>query len=264
MKTLPTALIGSLLIWAKALLCQSGWDARFAKHLFASGNKVASAAYLDAYADSLPPDSLCFWKLHFHAVFFEEDIIMSALQRPCLAAIADQHWLNIIDARFFQASDSLRRRWFELDRTQWSIPTESSMGLGLYKAPLLPSLNDIPLPAAVLNSMEAYRYSQRKTATGAFLRSLALPGWGRYYLGRKKSGLSTFIGTSLLAVQSMESSRRLGVQHPWSIASIALFSIFYAGELYLCLTEPKVIQEERLIQYYHDCSDYLIDLTHGY
>lgn len=95
-----------------------------------------------------------------------------------------------------------------------------------------------------------------KKKWGIIWRNVVFPGWGRAYLGRKRSGASSAVNAAGLAISSFEVVRHLGVKHPFSIVNMSGFVLLYVSELSGGLRELRLIKTERKNQFLIDAAHY--------
>ena len=85
---------------------------------------------------------------------------------------------------------------------------------------------------------------KKKPWKGAALSAL-VPGLGKVYAGRPKSGLSNFIQLSILGVQTYEGYRKKGFGDPHFYIFGALFTVFYAGNIWGSAESVKKANHEQ-------------------
>ena len=83
-----------------------------------------------------------------------------------------------------------------------------------------------------------------------------IPGLGKLYTGKPRSALMTFVLNCGYAVQTIESSRKLGNRHPLTVINVAAFGIFYLSNIYGSFTSVKDLKKEYKKQFIHDATEY--------
>jgi hypothetical protein len=112
------------------------------------------------------------------------------------------------------------------------------------------------MPAMLQESWSKYNRAARHKPVVSMMLSAIVPGLGKWYLGKRKLALNTFITNGLLLYQSYESIQTLGVKHGLSIFNLLLASVFYAANVYGGYRDAVYFRKERLEQFYHDAHLY--------
>lgn len=89
----------------------------------------------------------------------------------------------------------------------------------------------------------------------AGLYSAILPGAGKFYAGKKGQGIYSFVISSLLALQAIESYQKAGPQSARFIIYGGLFSLFHVGNVWSSALSVKKYNEE-----FYEAVDYRIRL----
>lgn len=230
------------------------WDESFARHLLAGNKRTELATYLDGQRLKLSADSAHYWSATFFAHFSEASPFHQHFLLSKNVGMRDTLLLQRGDVLMFRADFKEQTAWF-IETAKHSSPLHQSMVRSFYH-PLKINIDVQSAPWQLQGSLEVYAKSREKTAFGVAWRSVAVPGWGRLYSGRKRTALGVFLSTLTIGVQVFESVRKLGPANPYSILCMSYLAIFYSGEVYGNIKALNSVKEERLKQYYYDCSDY--------
>ena len=112
------------------------------------------------------------------------------------------------------------------------------------------------------NWKELEEYTRRYFAVGkkspvlAGAMSLVVPGSGKWYAGKKWQGIVAFTANAMMGLQAYESYSKGGVSSPRFIASIALFSVFYTGNIWGSVLDARKHSIEKLKQIDHEILEY--------
>lgn len=247
------------LLWCSAQMLGSAqkvleWDEAFARHLLLGNKRTELATYLDAQRSRFSNDSAQYWSATFYAHFNEITPFHHHFLLSRNVGMRDTLLLQRGDVLMFRADSKEQTAWF-IETAKHTSPMHQNMVASYYR-PLRIQIDVQSAPWQLQGSLEAYASLREKTAFGVAWRSIAIPGWGRLYSGRKRTALGVFLGTLTIGAQVFESVRRLGPANPYSILCMSYLAIFYSGEVYGNIKALNNVKEERLKQYYYDCSDY--------
>ena len=74
--------------------------------------------------------------------------------------------------------------------------------------------------------------------------SAVLPGAGKFYAGRKKQGIASFLPILSLGAITYESYRKAGIKNARTLVFGSLFSVFYVGNIWGSVLAVKIKQKE--------------------
>jgi hypothetical protein len=95
----------------------------------------------------------------------------------------------------------------------------------------------------------------KKSPFLAGLYSAILPGAGKFYAGKKGQGIYSFVISSLLALQAIESYQKAGLKSARFIIYGGLFSLFHVGNVWSSALAVKKYNDE-----FYEAVDYRIKL----
>jgi TM2 domain-containing membrane protein YozV len=85
---------------------------------------------------------------------------------------------------------------------------------------------------------------KRKSGLLAGVYSAVLPGAGKFYAGRKKQGIASFLPILSLGAITYESYRKAGIKNARTLVFGSLFSVFYVGNIWGSVLAVKIKQKE--------------------
>ena len=84
----------------------------------------------------------------------------------------------------------------------------------------------------------------RRSGALAGLMSTMIPGLGKIYAGKMLQGATSFVPVTLLGLQAFEAYKKAGAVSARFIASVALFSVFYIGDIWGSILSVSVVRNE--------------------
>lgn len=85
---------------------------------------------------------------------------------------------------------------------------------------------------------------KKKSPLLAAIMSAIVPGSGKYYAGKKGEGISNFIIVFGSGLMTYENYRKLGIQHPKTIAFGAIFAANYVSNIYGSAQRAKIVEND--------------------
>lgn len=165
---------------------------------------------------------------------------------------ADGSLQNKANASFLKTTDYKKAGvWFNETETG-----SSASGPHLaWKASLQPGLYaKESFPEELQPSFSKYKKAAHKKPLLAAGLSILLPGAGKLYGGKTKTFFQTFLLSAVYGVQTVESARKLGNAHPFTIVNAAVFSVFYLANVYGSYTGVIQLRKERKKQFLYDAA----------
>lgn len=190
------------------------------------------------------------WTAELDSFLIEYDVASHLVSRDTVA-------LNLASSLFLGAKSYQQKQWFS-NRCPDSDAYYSNQMKSIYDWAFCDTITQVPtyFVDEIVESASFYLAFRDKKKSGYVLRSVVLPGWGRRYIGRKKSGGGVMSNMILLGLSTYESIARKGVSNALSIVSISGLTVFYIAEIYIGLKEFEVIQKERRKQLFLDAANY--------
>jgi len=111
-------------------------------------------------------------------------------------------------------------------------------------------------PSEMIDSWSALQAYSSKKPWKAALLSTIIPGSGKIYAQRSRVAWMGMIGLTLFGAQSVEAYRKLGIKHPLTIGNMAVFGIFYGGNIYGSARTVNSRRTELRNKFYKDASFY--------
>ena len=134
---------------------------------------------------------------------------------------------------FLNNSTTLKTEtWFSASN-QWSYAKNLSELRTIYDCSLHPNLcNPDNFPTSAKNSYLQYKKAYNKKPWFAAILSAVIPGLGKLYAGKTRSFFTTLILNAAYATQTIESEKKLGPAHFFSIINAGAFTAFYFSNIY--------------------------------
>lgn len=237
------------------LLCAASLQAQinvaFVRHLAQQDLKREQWHYLSRFPDS---DSIYYFKAAYYLVEHNETLFMTCFENSRELCLTDTLLTSRASSHLLTSENtSLRAAWFS------SIASSNAAQgqLMAYRAALEPDkIKPETLPYELQRSFTAYRRSAHKSPwLGAGL-SLVLPGAGKLYAGKTKTFFNSLVINLAYAAQTVESARRLGNTHAFTIVNASLFTLFYLSNVYGGYHAVIQLRKERKHQFLKDAADY--------
>jgi len=247
-----------LIKWLVLFLCCARASAQvntaFIKHL---ENNLLVREHR-AYLNSLPAnDSTAYFEAKFNLSYFNDSLFLNYYAKSVTLCAADTTMAATASRLFLNnSSATLRQQWFNTVETEEKTKHESYFHK-IYKASLYPnaySKNDFEpeLQPSYLSYKKIYN---KKPLLGSAL-SIAIPGLGKLYAGKPKSALLAFLLNAGYAAQTLESGKKLGIKHPFTIVNAAAFTLFYFSNIYGSYKAITDLKKERKKQFIHDATNF--------
>lgn len=104
------------------------------------------------------------------------------------------------------------------------------------------------LPIELQNEHRTYCKIQNKKKRTVVLLSL-IPGIGKKYIGRNKSGNFMFLTQSVFALKMIESIKVLGYSNPYTILTYGVFSLYYLSGIVGTYEDVRIVKQEAKLKY---------------
>lgn len=201
----------------------------FVKHLENTGLKTEHQAYLEKLGDN---DSAHYLRTRYQLIYFDAPKFLQQFTVNSSVAKKDPDFLTEASLKFLTADDISKKAWFGtcLDS---SVTGPALFLKKMYSISLDPKKYEArDLPPELESTFMAYRSVSRKKPVVAAFLSAVIPGSGKCYAGKWRSGMMAFLINAGYAVQTYESSVKLGRTHPFTVINAGLFTVFYVVNIY--------------------------------
>ena len=99
---------------------------------------------------------------------------------------------------------------------------------------------------------ETMLHFKKRSPVIAGLLSAVVPGLGKYYAGKKRQAVGTFLPILSLGILSAENYHKGGVRSAGFIGFASLFTLFYAGNIWGSIASVRIVKEEHNRYYYNE------------
>ncbi len=238
------------------LLIQAQLDESFISHLRNHGLRTELEIYLNKSSEE---DSIAnFQKARFYLAPFNDSLFMVSFLRCAPMARRDSLFLRTADLAVLEKNNKqLSFSWFELNKGLTHIQSNTDL-LHIYRAMENPAEYEATqFPEPLRNAFTKHQSYQRKKGSTAAVLSCLVPGLGKWYAGKPGSFLMNFALCSAYFIQTLESSKKLGNTHPFTIINLSGFGIFYLSGIY---GSPKAVKDKKR----ELKKQFLLDAVHYY
>jgi hypothetical protein len=251
------SLVIAMLVMANVVYCQNSFDHGFIEWCKKNNLKEDYHSYCQRLIQKTNSDSAhhilaeyYLWTAQLDSFLLEYDVASNLISQDTTA-------LNLASSLFLGAKSYQQKEWFA-KRCPISEAYYSNQMKSIYDWAFCDTITQVPtyFVEEIVESAQFYLAFRDKKKSGYVLRSVVLPGWGRKYIGRKKSGTGVMSNVLLLGLSTYESIARKGLNNALSIVSLSGLTVFYVAEIYIGLKEFEVIQKERRKQLFLDAANY--------
>lgn len=227
----------------------------FIKHLEDNNLYTEYTAYLRNLSSTT--DSVNYASARYHLHYRNDSLFVRHFNLSKTLCVKDSllmrqaAWLMLNSKQ-----EMLAKAWFR-DAEEWQNQAGVKQALLVYEA----CLNPDKIEAGHFNgnlqhSFIRYRKIMHKKPLVAAGLSLVLPGAGKVYGGKTRSGLAAFFLNASYAAQTWESHAKLGIRHPLTVFNAAMFGVFYFSNIYGSYSGILQLRKERKKQFIHDAAIY--------
>lgn len=209
------------------------------------------------YLNRLPlSDSTFYFKAKFNLQYPNDSLFLNNYSKSKMLCRADTQ-LNKTASAYFLKGDNAKTKaiWFNQD-----AKNSGSLQNGFYQsyqASLRPDLFvREQFPEELQKPFSKYKSAYCKKPLLAAGMSMLLPGSGKLYAGKTKTFLLTFILSASYAMQTIESSQKLGIRHPLTFINAGAFTVFYLSNIYGSYQSVKELRRERKKQFLNDAANF--------
>lgn len=246
--------VNSVLLIFFASFSFSQIDAKFLDHLTSNNLENEHSTYLNSI--NQPSDSLFYYKAKFNLKYPNDSLLLNYYIKSKPICENDSILMSTVSVRFLNSKDpTLRHLWFtELASTANKNITYLN---SIFKASEKPNLYTAEIfPEELHKSFFKYKRSYNKKPFLAATFSALVPGTGKLYAGKTKTFFLTFILNSAYALQTIESSRKLGIKHPLTIINAGAFAVFYLSNIYGSYHAVLELRKERKKQFIKNATNF--------
>ena len=237
-------------------ICAGQVDVGYIQYLSSQKLDTEHRQYLAQCASFTSPDSLRYFQLKYQLQYRNSDAFMKL--QPAQSPLFMNDSAALLLTGLWVLEDVYQSR---MEPSQWLLASRFQsvqqlghvMAMGMQNGKLEPT---IQWPSEMVDSWTTLQAYSSKKPWKAALLSTIIPGSGKIYAQRSRVALMGMIGLSLFGAQSFEAYRKLGIKHPLTIGNIAVFGIFYGGNIYGSARAVKSRRTELRNKFYKDASFY--------
>jgi hypothetical protein len=213
-------------------------------------------AFIKHYSSISTADTIHLLKAKYNFQYFNDSLFFDNYSKCQMLFISDSVELLKTSIQFLTHAQSSSKKWFDsFQSTPLTFSTYEV--LSVYKASTSPlQMQATQLPVELQSVFLHYQKYAKKKGVIAGTLSMVVPGLGKLYTGRKKSFITTLLVNGLLAAQTTESIHKLGIEHPLSIFSLGVFSVFYFSNIYGSYYDVRTAQREQKTDFLLYATDY--------
>ena len=249
--------IAFIFIYLLSNTIQSQIDLNFINHLQKNKLYKEQAYYLTTLEkQTAKTDSISYQlaKLYLQqksdSLFFEKYELSKHLLNE------DTNAIRIANYYFLKhPSTYYQNKWFS-QLNKISTDTINNSIVNLYVSLSSKQNTTIYINPYLTKDINKYNKLKHKSPVLAGFLSAVVPGLGKFYGQRPRSGLTTLISHGINAYQAIESINTYGVKNSFSIFSMSFFGLFYASNIYGSFHDLKALKKQRKKQILIDAEKY--------
>lgn len=228
-------------------------DAGFIAHLSRNNLQREHLAYL---SHSRQSDSLSYHFAKYYLQYPDDSLFFAYFSQSTHLFYADSSALSFAGIHFL---DSPRRAlWFDTMLPKLPATSRATSDAAYIHRSVLEPWNVDPenLPGRLQQDFLHYQKATAKKPAVSLALSALVPGLGKLYIGNRRSFGLTLLSMTVLGLQSYESYRKVGIQHPLTIINLGFFTTYYVVNLFGSYRETKQKAKEYKTQYLIDAATY--------
>jgi hypothetical protein len=212
-------------------------DVLFITHLSNTKLQNEHENYLKLNHDE--SDTSFYHQAKFFLQYKKDSLFFDCFKKADNLFFLDTIAVNFACNYFISSNEKNRVFWFDsllkVKENRYNCPIER-----LYLKAKEPREQDVTdIPEMLKEDFTKYVNANRKKPFLAGLFSAIVPGLGKLYIGNIRSFSMTLISNSLFALQSIESYKSKGINHPFTVFNMTFFSGFYAVNIYGSYSETQ-------------------------
>lgn len=237
--------------WSGTVKAQT--DTSFLSHLIKNNLVKEELAYLNTFTSQT--DTVCYYKSLFYIRTKQDSLFFNEVVKATEFCLSSPVFVRQTSCYFFEkGTDSSKEKWFALLKSK-AHKNHFQKYITVFDAANRPKLYRTEnFQGALQPAFVNYRKACGKSPLLAMGLSAVVPGSGKWYAGQPKLFLSTFFMNAAYAVQTIESTRRLGFHHPFNYINLGGFAIFYLSNIYGSYKSVKTLQRESKIRFLYEAS----------
>ena len=230
----------------------------FIHHVSDLGLKEEHWRYLSEVENQ--SDTLHYYKAKFHLQYGNDSLFFSSYKHCRGLFLEDTNAVLRSHHYFLTSQYSFSKMWFN----DFIVGKDSLLGIPLVFLSIEePSKVSVEtLPGTLRQDFLRFNKYERKKPIVAATFSALIPGAGKLYIGNKGSFFLTFTSLAVIGLQTWESYRQLGIEHPLTIIGGSLFSIYYGVNVFGSYRATKEKKKQVRYQYLVNASNYYHNVAH--
>jgi hypothetical protein len=231
-------------------LLNSQIDYLFLNHLTKNGLQNEHRTYLNTIKSN--SDSLFYCETVYYANYFNDTAFIKNYRQSKPMCDKDSLLLRKASQHIMISKNvALQKLWFD------TLCTLKSEWYHVYKSTLYPKkFPDDFFGSPLQKSFRAYKKVSSKSPALAAVFSTIVPGTGKMYCGKWRSGLMAFLMNTTYAIQFAESYKKLSIKHPLNLINIGAFGVFYLTNIYGSYKSVIELRRETKKQFLSEAINY--------
>lgn len=224
-------------------------DTGFIKHLTKFKLKTEHLYYLNSV--STLNDSLNYYKSKYYSNYGYDSLSLIHFDKSKTLSSQDSELLKSISKFILlNKSNTEQKDWF----SKQELANNRYQNIYNCITNQNPNLNDFN--DHLKSEFYLFQKYNRKKAFVAGLFSTGLPGSGKIYAGKWRSGLINLAISTMYCATTLESINKLGYKHPFSLINGMLFTAYYFSNIYGSYHTIKQKKLELKKQFIEDAINY--------
>lgn len=223
---------------------------KFVHHLTVNNLVTEHKAYLNSFPAE--KDSTLYLKAKFNLKENNDSLFLNFYRGGEALCQSDTQLIKDANIYFLRKNNNTTRQWYNLNQKysaqHFTTTFRASVNPNLYTPDSFPA--ELRKPFAHYNRA----YNKKPWIAASF--SALLPGLGKLYAGKNKTFLLAFILNAGYALQTIESTNKLGLKHPLSIINLGAFTVFYLSNIYGSYHAVLDLRKEQKKQFLTDAANF--------
>lgn len=243
-----------ILLWGSAY---SQINLPFVKYLSDNNFQREYLAYIKSIAiKNSSSDSIAYLNAKYYLQYKNDSLFYSYFLKSKPLFVTDTCAFTKANIYFLTSNRSMQNKWYGIyDTTQTNYFSRSIFDTWLASSGNI-NIGEKKIPQKLRSDYLKYKKYAHRSPLLAGALSVAVPGLGKLYAGRKQSCMMTLLSHIGFGAQTYEAISKLGMRNPFTIFSMSFFGIFYVANIYGSYHDMKDVKIQTRKQFLIDASDY--------